>query len=80
MSTKAQSRPNGVDVDQLVQTVNAIKDNPDLARFRFRASTKWMGGGHSRTTIQGFFGAGQEDKSRTKPFTIDGDSPRCCLA
>ncbi|UCG52733.1 MAG: OsmC family protein [Candidatus Latescibacterota bacterium] len=79
MSTNTKKQPNGVDVDRLVQTVNAIKDNPDLAKFRFRASTKWLGGGHSSTTIQGFYGAGQEDNSRATPFVIEGDEPPVLL-
>ena len=64
---------NGVDVDQLVATINAIKENPDLARFQFRSNTEWVDGGHSRTRIQSFFGAGTEDTSRKKPFVIEGD-------
>ena len=79
MSTKVKNQPNGVDVEQLVQTVNAIQDNPDLAKFRFRANTKWMKGGYSRTTVQGFYGAGQEDKSRTKAFVLEGDEPPILL-
>ncbi len=79
MSVKNQNKPNGVDVDQLMQTVNAIKDNPELARFNFRANSTWVNGGHSKTTIKGFYGAGQEDTSRTKPFVIDGDEPPILL-
>lgn len=79
MSTQVKTQPNGVNVDQLVQTVNAIKDNPNLARFQFRASTKWLNGGHSRTTVKGFYGAGQEDTSRTRAFVLDGDEPAVLL-
>lgn len=79
MSTKVQNHPNGVNVEQLVQTVNAIKDNPDLAKFRFSATSKWVEGGHSRTTIKDFYGAGQQDTSRTKAFVIDGDEPPVLL-
>jgi uncharacterized OsmC-like protein len=79
MSTNIQNHPNGVDVEQLVQTVNDIGDNPDLAKFRFRATTKWMQGGHSRTTIKGFYGAGQEDTSRTEAYVLDGDEPPVLL-
>ncbi len=79
MATKVQNQVNGVDVEQLVQTVEAIKDNPDLAKFQFRATAKWMGGGHSRTTIKGFYGAGQEDTTRTQSFTVDGDEPQVLL-
>jgi uncharacterized OsmC-like protein len=79
MSTKEKTYPNGVNVEQLAETVNAIKDNPELAQFNFRASTKWLGGGHSRTTIKGFYGAGQEDDSRTNEFVLDGDEPPVLL-
>jgi len=79
MATQAQTNLNGVNVDQLVATVNAIKQNPDLARFQFRAHNEWIGGGHSRTSIQGFYGAGQEDTSRDKPFILEGDEPPVLL-
>jgi hypothetical protein len=62
-------------VEQLVDTVNAIKADPTLARFQFRAETEWVDGGHSRTKIQRFHGAGQEDASRATPFILEGDEP-----
>src|SRR3970040_1293559 len=77
--TMAGKQLNGVNVQQLVDTVNAVNADPDIARFRFRAETDWIEGGHSRTKIQGFYGAGQEDTSRTKPFIIDGDEPPVLL-
>jgi len=70
---------NGVNIDQLVGTVNAIKGQPDLARFTFRSHTDWADGGHSRTTIQGFYGAGAEDASRDEPFVLEGDEPPVLL-
>lgn len=70
---------NGVNVDQLIATINAIKENPDLAHFRFRATNEWVSGGHSRTSIQGFYGAGGEDTSRSKPFLLEGDEPPVLL-
>lgn len=79
MTTQTSTQLNGVNVDQLVATINAIQQNPDIARFQFRAHNEWAGGGHSRTTIQGFYGAGQEDNSRTRPFTLDGDEPPVLL-
>jgi uncharacterized OsmC-like protein len=63
----------------LVGTINAIKDNPGLAQFEFRAKTEWVDGGHSRTRIQGFYGAGQEDTSRAQPFILEGDEPPVLL-
>lgn len=79
MATQIQNNLNGVNVDQLVGTINAIKANPDLARFKFRAKNEWVNGGHSRTSIQSFYGAGQEDTSRDKPFVLEGDEPPVLL-
>lgn len=79
MNDMTSTRINGVNVDQLVSTVDAINQNPDLARFRFRARNEWLDGGHSRTVIQGFYGAGQEDASRMKPFILEGDEPPVLL-
>jgi uncharacterized OsmC-like protein len=75
----AQANLNGVNVSQLVGTINLIKEAPALANFQFRAHTAWEGGGRCRTTIRGFYGAGQEDSSRSEPFTIIGDEPPVLL-
>jgi uncharacterized OsmC-like protein len=79
MTTQVSTQINGVNVDQLVATVNAIQENPELARFQFRAQSAWVEGGHSRTTIQGFYGAGQEDTSRSQPFVLESDHPPVLL-
>jgi hypothetical protein len=60
MTTQVSTRINGVNVEQLGDTINAIQENPKIARFQFRARNEWINGGHSRTTIQDFYGAGQE--------------------
>lgn len=70
---------NGVNLEQLVVTVNVIKENPEIAKFKFRAETEWVDGGYSRTTIQDFYGAGQVDTSRTEPFVLEGDEPAVLL-
>jgi uncharacterized OsmC-like protein len=70
---------NGVNLTQLVATVEAIKATPELAKFSFRAENTWETGGRSRTRIQGFYGAGQEDPSRKKPFELLGDEPPVLL-
>jgi uncharacterized OsmC-like protein len=79
MTTTTTVVLNGVNVEQLIGTINAVKDDPEIARFRFRSETEWMGGGHSRTTIQSFYGAKQEDTSRTRPFVLEGDEPPVLL-
>jgi uncharacterized OsmC-like protein len=66
---------NGVDVPTLFATLDAVKAQPEIADFRFRARNQWISGTHSRSSIQGFYGAGQEDTSRTTPFVYDADHP-----
>jgi len=75
--TVTQTRParNGVDVPTLFATLDAVKGAPEIAAFQFRASNEWISGTHNRSTIQGFYGAGQEDTSRSTPFTYDADHP-----
>jgi uncharacterized OsmC-like protein len=66
---------NGVNVDQLFGTLDAIKETPTLGEFHFRAANKWLGGAHNRTTIKDFYGAGQEDRSRASAFVLDAGEP-----
>ncbi|MFW6289463.1 MAG: OsmC family protein [Mariniphaga sp.] len=70
---------NGVNVDQLVETINHIKEQPDLAKFRFRAKNEWIDGALSRTTIHKFDGAGQEHRAESEPFVMEGDEPQVLL-
>jgi uncharacterized OsmC-like protein len=74
-STQTRHPLNGVDVPTLFATLEAVKAQPDLAQFQFRAHNEWVSGTHNRSTIQGFYGAGQEDESRPEPFTYDVDHP-----
>jgi uncharacterized OsmC-like protein len=70
---------NGVNVTQLGDTVEVIKSNSQVAKFRFRASNKWITGGHNRSTIKDFYGACQEDTSRKEAFVLDNDEPAVLL-
>ena len=70
---------NGVDLDRLFGTIDAVTADPALARFQFRARNHWIDGGYSRATIKDFYGAGQEDTTRTEPFTVDTDEPPVLL-
>jgi len=68
---------NGVNVDRLLSTIDAIKAVPGLARFTFRASNRWMGGGLNRSTIGGYRGAGAENEREV--FVIDNAEPLLML-
>jgi uncharacterized OsmC-like protein len=70
---------NGVDLDRLSATIDHVSAEPALARFQFRAGNHWVDGGYSRTTIKDFYGAGQEDTTRTEAFTVDTDEPPVLL-
>jgi uncharacterized OsmC-like protein len=70
---------NGFSQDEIFATLETLKKDPKLADFKFRASNKWMNGGHNRSSIQGFYGGGQEDASRTKPFEFDNGEPPILL-
>lgn len=70
---------NGLDVEAAMQTIAAIQADKSLARFQFRAKNEWASGGENRSTIQGFYGAGQEDTSRSEPFAFTNGEPPVLL-
>jgi len=77
--TRPAGGTNGVDTDGLFDTIRAIERTPGLARFQFRADNRWLGGGHNRTEVKGFYGAGKEDDKRSEPFVLDNDEPPVLL-
>lgn len=70
---------NGVNVSQLFETIDVIKQKPEIAKFKFRATNKWVNGGHNTTMIKDFYGAGQEDTTRMKTFVMEADEPAVLL-
>ena len=76
MSTAATENPvdNGVNVEALLGAREALTEAPDAAKFKWRASVKWINGTHSRSTVDGFFGLGEEQKHKST-FTFDADHP-----
>ena len=62
----------GVNVTRLLETVDAVKGDGDIAKFKFRVRNKWISGGHNRTTITDFHGA-KQDHPHEKPFEEDAD-------
>jgi uncharacterized OsmC-like protein len=70
---------NGVNVDQMYGTLDAIKAQPSLARFQFRVANRWLGGSHNQSTIKDFYGAGQEDRSREHGWHVDAGEPGILL-
>jgi uncharacterized OsmC-like protein len=70
---------NGIDVDALVQTIEAVKEDPTQASFTFRARSTWQEGTHNLGEIHAFTHAGREDDTRAAPFTLEGDEPPVLL-
>lgn len=69
---------NGINVTELFNTIEAIKGRPDIAKFKFRATNKWINGTHCRATVKDFYGALKEDDSRP-PIDYDMDEPPVLL-
>lgn len=74
MTTAPAVSRNGVDTATLFATIDAVRNQPELARFQFRTTTRWLSGTHNRTTISDFHGAGSEHEHR-EPYTVDADHP-----
>jgi uncharacterized OsmC-like protein len=70
---------NGLDTGAMAETLAALRANPTLAQFEFRARNRWISGGENRSTIKDFHGAGMEDTSRSAPFTFTNGEPPVLL-
>ncbi|HBE92017.1 MAG TPA: osmotically inducible protein C [Gammaproteobacteria bacterium] len=70
----AEPRVNGVNLEILKGTVQAIADDPDLGKCRFRATNAWHGGTDNRTTVSGFYGAKQEIPHKQQ-YVMRADEP-----
>ena len=70
---------NGVDTQTLFATLDAVKAQPELGTFQFRATNRWLGGAHNRSTIKGFYAAGGEDATRSEAFELDAGEPAILL-
>jgi uncharacterized OsmC-like protein len=70
---------NGVNVQALLDAREALKNAPEAAQFTWRATSRWQQGVHSTTTIQNFFGLGQEQSHKTEAV-FDADHPEVFAA
>jgi uncharacterized OsmC-like protein len=73
-ATSEPTALNGVDVPTLFATLDAVRDQRDLARFRFRSGSRWVSGTHTQATSRGYYGAGQEHEHQ-RTFVFDADHP-----
>jgi uncharacterized OsmC-like protein len=69
---KDRAPRNGVDTPTLFATLDAIKGQPDLAKFQFRVSNRWVKGTNSRSRMESFSGAGGVHEHK-RAFEYDAD-------
>ena len=74
MATTEKSVDNGVNVEALLGAREALSQAPEAAKFTWRATCKWVNGTHSRSTVKGFFGLGEEQSHKTE-FSFEADHP-----
>ena len=70
---------NGVNVQALLDARDALTKAPEAARFKWRAVCEWKNGTHSHSTVESFYGLGQE-QTHKKKFTFDADHPEVFAA
>jgi uncharacterized OsmC-like protein len=74
MATTEITANNGVNVQALLDARDALSQAPEAAQFKWRATCEWKEGTHSHSTVEGYFGLGEEHKHK-KTFTFDADHP-----
>jgi uncharacterized OsmC-like protein len=73
-TTTERKVDNGVNVEALIGAREALTDAPEAAKFTWRANCKWVNGTHSKSSVKGFFGLGEEQSHKTE-FTFEADHP-----
>jgi uncharacterized OsmC-like protein len=79
MNVQERKAENGVNVEALLGAREALTETPEAAAFKWRATSEWINGTHSRATVDGFFGLGEEQKHR-QAFQFDADHPEIFAA
>jgi uncharacterized OsmC-like protein len=74
MTTMQTPVDNGVNVEALLGVRDALADTPEIAQFTWRATNSWVGGTHSRSTVDTFYGFGEQQHHKTT-YTHDIDHP-----
>jgi uncharacterized OsmC-like protein len=74
MADAGKPANNGVNVEALIAAREALTQAPQAAQFKWRAACEWKNGTHSQSSVEGFYGLGQEQHRKTS-FTFDADHP-----
>jgi len=78
VAERAHTPVNGVAVDQLFSTVEAVKATPSIAKFKFQITNRWNTGSQNCSTASGFSGANQQ-LGHPQPFSLQADEPAILL-
>ena len=79
MSEQTSTVDNGVNVGALLEAREALAEAPEAAQFKWRATCNWVGGTCSKSSVEGFFGLGEEQMHKST-FSFDADHPEVCVA
>jgi uncharacterized OsmC-like protein len=79
MTVSTPTTRNGVDTEKMFATLDLLAAQPELGRAQFRATNRWLGGAHNRSTIHDFYAAGGEDTTRSGAFAVDAGEPAILL-
>ena len=74
MTLQERTADNGVNVDAILEAREALSQAPEAAQFKWRTTCKWVKGTHSRSTVESFFGLGEEQHHKVA-FNFDADHP-----
>ncbi len=74
MNEAIQTIDNGVNVEALLGAREALGQAPEAALFKWRATSEWVNGTHTRSEVKEFFGLG-EGQSHKQAFAFDTDHP-----
>lgn len=75
-----QETVNGLSLQGLSETAEALTQNPELAKYRFHIANKWISAGHNRSTITDAIGPDGEPVPHKQTFVIDADEPAALLS
>jgi uncharacterized OsmC-like protein len=74
MANTESTVENGVNVQALLDARVALSEAPEAANSQWRATCEWRNGTHSHSSVEGYFGLGEEHKHK-RTFTFDADHP-----
>jgi len=74
MSDMTNGVDNGVNVEALLDARDALTEAPEGAKFTWRATCTWLNGTHASSSIESFFGLGEEQSHR-KEYSFETDHP-----